>query len=128
VATEPLGLGIALGATAEAALYAGEVASARDGFLAAARSHRRVGRLAAALDACYLAIGIAPSDPDVHVLLAELYLDQGWRALAIDKLLLLARLAELEADPATRTRLCQVATERLPDEPRVAALCEDAAA
>jgi tetratricopeptide (TPR) repeat protein len=126
--TEPLGLGIALGATAEAAFYGGEFAAARDGFLAAARSHRRVGRLSAALDACYLAIGIAPSDPDIHVLLAELYLDHGWRGLAIDKLLLLGRLAQLESDEPTRERLCRIATERLPDEPRVASLCEDAAA
>ena len=120
---EPAGLGIALGAAAEAALFAGDEAAAHDGLLAAARAHRRAGRLSAAVDACYLAIGIAPSDPDLHLLLAEVYLDRGWRGQAIDKLLLLGRLADLDDDQAVRDRLCALVTERLEDEPRVALLC-----
>src|SRR5207245_9409359 len=83
---EPAGLGIALGAAAEASLYAGEFAAARDGLLAAARAHRRAGRLVAAVDACDLAIGLMPADADLHLLLAELYLDRGWRSLASEKL------------------------------------------
>jgi tetratricopeptide (TPR) repeat protein len=120
---EPIGLGIALGAAAEAALHAGEFESAHDGLLAAARAHRRAGRLSAAVDACYLAIGLAPSDPDLHLLLAELYLDRGWRGQAIDKLLLLGRLADLDDDAVVRERLCTLVTTRLADEPRVAVLC-----
>jgi len=120
---EPIGLGIALGAAAEAALHAGDLGSAHDGLLAAARAHRRAGRLSAAVDACYLAIGLAPSDPDLHLLLAELYLDRGWVGMATEKLLLLGRLAELDGDAAVRERLCALVTERLADEPRVAGLC-----
>jgi Flp pilus assembly protein TadD len=120
---EPPGLGIALGAAAEAALHAGDVASARDGLLAAARAHRRAGRVSAAIDACYLAIGLAPADPDLHILLTELYLDRGWRGQAVEKLLLLGRLADLDGDRAVGDRLCALVTERLPDEPRVAGLC-----
>jgi len=120
---EPVGLGIALGAAAEAALHAGDFANAHDGLLAAARAHRRAGRLSAAVDACYLAIGLAPSDPDLHLLLAELYLDRGWRGQAVDKLLLLGRLADLDGDAVVRERLCALVTARLADEPRVAALC-----
>jgi tetratricopeptide (TPR) repeat protein len=120
---EPVGLGIALGAAAEAALHAGDFASAHDGLLAAARAHRRAGRLSAAVDACYLAIGLAPSDPDLHLLLAELYLDRGWNGQAVEKLLLLGRLAVLDDDAAVRERLCALVTARLPDEPRVAELC-----
>ncbi|MEA2519430.1 MAG: Tetratricopeptide repeat, partial [Chloroflexota bacterium] len=90
---EPAGLGIALGAAAEAALHAGDLVAAHDGLLAAARAHRRAGRLVAAVDACYLAIGLSPADPDLHLLLVELYLDRGWRSQATDKLLLLGRLA-----------------------------------
>ena len=104
-AAEPAGLGIALGAAAEAHLYAGELTEAHAGLLAAARAHRRAGRLVAAVDACDLAIGLAPADPDLHLLLAELYLDRGWRTLATDKLLLLGRIAELDEDRATRDRL-----------------------
>jgi tetratricopeptide (TPR) repeat protein len=120
---EPIGLGIALGAAAEAALFAGDLAAAQEGLLAAARAHRRAGRLVAAVDACYLAISITPADPDLHLLLAELYLDRGWRSQAADKLLLLGRLADLDADAAVRERLCQLVAARLPDEPRVAELC-----
>ena len=120
---EPVGLGIALGAAAEAALHAGDVAGAHDGLLAAARAHRRAGRLSAAVDACYLAIGLAPSDPDLHLLLAELYLDRGWHGQAVEKLLLLGRLAVLDDDAAVRERLCALVAARLPDEPRVAELC-----
>lgn len=120
---EPAGLGIALGAVAEAALHAGDLTAAREGLLAAARAHRRAGRLTAAVDACDLAIGLAPSDPDLHLLLAELYLDRGWDGLAIDKLLLLGRLADLDGDSAVRERLCSLVADRLADEPRVAALC-----
>ena len=57
---EPTGLGIALGAAAEAALHAGDITAAHDGLLAAARAHRRAGRLSAAVDACYLAIVSPP--------------------------------------------------------------------
>ena len=120
---EPAGLGIALGAAAEAALHAGDVDAAHDGLLAAARAHRRAGRLSAALDACYLAIGLAPSDPELHLLLAELYLDRGWHGQAVEKLLLLGRLADLDGDREVRDRLCALVAERLDDEPRVAQLC-----
>ncbi len=120
---EPIGLGIALGAAAEAALHAGDLESAHDGLLAAARAHRRAGRLVAAVDACYLAIGLAPADPELHLLLVELCLDRGWRTEAADKLLLLGRLADLDGDQAVRDRLCALVTERMADEPRVAGLC-----
>ena len=120
---EPVGLGIALGAAAEAALHAGDLVSAREGLLAAARAHRRAGRTGAAIDACYLAIGLVAVDADLHLLLAELYLDRGWRTQATEKLLLLGRLAELRGDASVQERLCALVTERLPDEPRVVALC-----
>jgi tetratricopeptide (TPR) repeat protein len=123
VMAEPIGLGIALGAAAEAALFAGDLQAAQEGLLAAARAHRRAGRLVAAVDACYLAISITPADPDIHLLLAEIYLDRGWRSQAADKLLLLGRLADLDADAEVRERLCQLVAARLPDEPRLAELC-----
>ena len=36
---------------------------------------------------------------------------------------LLGRLAELGDDPASRERLCAIASAELPDEPRLAELC-----
>jgi tetratricopeptide (TPR) repeat protein len=113
----------ALGRAAEDALAAGDAVSARSGLLAAAAAHRRAGRSFAAIDACYLALAVAPADVDLHVLLTELYLERGWRGPAVDKLLLLGRLADLAEDAGTRERLCAIATDLLPEEPRLAQLC-----
>jgi tetratricopeptide (TPR) repeat protein len=113
----------AVGAAAEAALYAGDADAAREGFLVAAAAHRAAGRSVAAIDACYLALAVAPADVELHLLLVELYLERGWRVPAIDKLLLLGRLASLADDDTIRQRVCAVASERLAGEPRLAALC-----
>lgn len=113
----------ALGRAAEDALAAGDAVSARDGLLAAAAAHRLAGRSFAAIDSCYLALAVAPADVDLHVLLTELYLERGWRGPAVDKLLLLGRLADLAEDTGTRERLCAIASDQLPEEPRLADLC-----
>ncbi|MEA2548624.1 MAG: Tetratricopeptide repeat [Chloroflexota bacterium] len=107
----------------EEALEAGDLDEARRRALAAAAGHRAVGQFHAAMDACYQALAILPSDPDIHLLLAELYLDRGWRGPAADKLVLLGRLAQLTGDGATRARLCYLAAARFPDDPRLAAVC-----
>ncbi len=67
----------------------------------------------AALDTCYLALAIAPSDPAIHLALAGLYLDRGWRVSAVDKIILLGRLADLTDDEATHDRLAILVAERL---------------
>ena len=114
---------IEVGSAAEEALAAGDRVAARDGLLAAAAGHRASGRSAAAIDACNLALAVAPDDVDLHLLLAELYLERGWRAPAADKLVLLARLASLADDGPTRDRICRLASEQLPDEARLTDLC-----
>ena len=117
----------AIGAAAEEALAAGDHVAAREGLLVAAAAHRTAGRSVAAIDACYLALAIAPDDVDLHLLLAELYLERGWRAPAADKLVLLARLATFADDEATRDatreRICNLAGQHLPDEARLTELC-----
>jgi tetratricopeptide (TPR) repeat protein len=107
----------------EEALEAGDLDEARRRALVAAVGHREVGQFHAAMDACYQALAILPSDPDIHLLLAELYLDRGWRGPAADKLVLLGRLSQLTGDGATRARLCYLAAARFPDDPRLAAVC-----
>ena len=115
--------GVVLADEAEAALDAGDLAAARDGWLRAAGAHRRMGHRDAALDACYLALSLAPDDPELHLVLAELYVEQGWRGHAADKLVLLARLAELNDDDTTRARLCALAAEHVPDDLRLREIC-----
>jgi tetratricopeptide (TPR) repeat protein len=107
----------------EDALQAGDLDEARRRALAAAGAHRAAGHSNAAMDACYQVLAIVPSDPEVHLMLAELYLDRGWRVPAADKLALLGRLTDLTADEATRTRLCALARDRLPEDARLQAIC-----
>jgi tetratricopeptide (TPR) repeat protein len=109
-------------AAVEDAAASGDAEATRTAALAAARGHREAGQLHAAIDACYQALATNPADPALHLTLAELYVDRGWRMAAADKLVLLARLVDLGDDPATRERLCGLAT-RLPDDPRLEAIC-----
>jgi hypothetical protein len=111
-----------VGRAAEEALARGDASAARDGLLAAAGAHREAGRSFAAIDACYLALAVAPADVDLHLMLTRLYLERGWRGPAVDKLLLLGRLADLAEDADTRARLRNLAFQELPDEPRLADL------
>jgi len=114
---------IAIMAEAEEALESGDLATARDRLLAGARAYGAGGRHAAALDACYQALAIAPSDPNVHLVIVELYLARGWRAPAADKLVLLSRLVDLVADEAAHERLCRIVSDRFSNDPRLTALC-----
>ena len=58
-------------------------------------------------------------------MLVEIYREQGWSALAIDKLVLLARLLELQGDHAARARICELAARAFPEEPRLLGVCPD---
>jgi tetratricopeptide (TPR) repeat protein len=106
---------IALVASAEEALEAGDAAAARTRFLEAVDAHRRLGHSTAALDAAGLALALGPLEPAIHLALVDLYLDRGWRSLARDKLVLLARLAEAGGDETELERLRAIAAERVPD-------------
>jgi tetratricopeptide (TPR) repeat protein len=110
-------------AQAEDSLGTGDDATTRDLFVRAAIAQRTAGHTDAAIDSCYLALAVAPGDPELHVVMAELYLDCGWQAAAAEKLLLLGRLVELTGDLAGRDRLCRVVARSFADDPRLAAIC-----
>jgi len=114
--------GAAAMAAVEDAAQRGDVEATRIAALAAATGHRAAGQLHAAIDACYIALATNPADPDLHLSLAELYLDRGWRSVAADKLVLLTRLVDLGADGSTRERICELAA-RVPDDPRLEVIC-----
>jgi tetratricopeptide (TPR) repeat protein len=114
---------VAAMAAVEDAAASGAGPATRELALAASSRHRAAGQLHAALDVCYLALATSPADPGLHLTLAELYLDLGWRSIAVEKLVLLSRLAELGDDTDTRERLCAVVSARLPDEPALVSLC-----
>lgn len=113
----------ALTLAVEAAIDAGDLDETRHTVVLAVSGHRSLGQLHAAIDACYEALAIAPADPEIHLALAELYLDRGWRTLSADKLVLLGRLLELTGDTAARLRLCSLVAARFADEPRLTAIC-----
>ena len=110
-------------AEAEESLTATDDARTRELLVRAAQAQREAGHVDAAIDACYQALAVAPADPELHTVLAELYVDRGWQTLAAEKLLLLGRLVELTGDAAARARLCGVVTRSFADDPRLAAIC-----
>jgi hypothetical protein len=114
---------VAATAAVEDAAASGDAAATRELAEIATAGHLAAGQLYAAIDVCYLALATNPADPGLHLSLAGLYLDLGWRSTAADKLALLAQLADLDGDTDTRARLCAVVAERLPDDPRLTALC-----
>ena len=109
-------------AAVETAAAARDAAGTLEAALVAAKGFRAGGQLHAAIDVCYQALATNAAHPAVHITLAELYVDRGWRTLAADKLVLLSKLVDLSADDATRARLCEVAA-RVPDDPRLEAIC-----
>ncbi|MFM2105138.1 MAG: Tetratricopeptide repeat [Chloroflexota bacterium] len=103
VATGGVGAAQALLDETDAALAAGDTGRARLLLIDLARAHVAAGRRDAALDACYRALAIAPDDLTLHLLLVQLYLENGWRDLAAEKVELLERLTELDGDETALT-------------------------
>jgi tetratricopeptide (TPR) repeat protein len=111
---------IALTAEAEVLLDAGDQAGALGRYLAAAVAFETEGLIAAAVDACYVALAFAPDDAEVHLRLVELYLAAGWNGPAADKLALLGRLTELDNRQGhARARIVGLAADHFPDDPRL---------
>jgi tetratricopeptide (TPR) repeat protein len=104
---------VRLVAEAEAALERDDRATARARFEEAVRGHRALDQPNAALDAVARALTLDPLAPELHLVLAELYLERGWRTLAADKLVLLARLASSGGDDAVLAGVRRVAGDRL---------------
>jgi tetratricopeptide (TPR) repeat protein len=98
-------------------LDSGETSAARDLMLMAALIHRQAGRLDAALDVCFQLLGFTPSDPQVHLAIANVQLDHGWTPLAREKLELLQQLTGLIGDTQAAADASALAAERLHDEP-----------
>src|SRR5450759_2069411 len=108
---------------AEAAEMAGDTAKLRSLLVWTARAYAREGRFEAGLDAAHRLLQRAPGDVDAHLVLVELYVARDWNSLAMEKLVLLGRLAELNDDRETHQRLCAVAARTFPKEERLSAFC-----
>lgn len=95
----------------------GDLDGARELLLTVVEAHREAGRPDAALDACLQLLAMAPGDARAHLALAGLQLDQGWRAVATDKIALLLRLTALTGDTQAEADTHALAAERIRDEP-----------
>lgn len=96
---------------AEEALEAGDRSTAIERFLEAAAAHAAAGRTTAALDACARVVAAYPDALEAQEALVHLYLELGWRSLALEKVALLDRLTALGSDPLQRARVLLLAKE-----------------
>jgi hypothetical protein len=107
---------------AEAAEIAGDAAPLRSLLLSTARAYAREGRFEVGLDAAHRLLQRSPGDVDAHLVLVDLYVARDWNALAVEKLALLSRLADLNNDEETRERLRAVVGRNFPRDERLSAL------
>lgn len=101
-----------LRAVADALLDSGDLAGASERLLALAALHRAAGRHDAAMDACLTLLEKTPSDHRLQREIAAIQLDRGWNSVAVEKLRLLARLADLDGDVEARAAIAAFAAER----------------
>ncbi len=104
-------------ADARALIDRGDLLEARNLMLTAVAVHRAAGRPDAALDVCLQLLALAPGDAYVHLAIAGLQLDRGWRTLATEKIALLLRLTALTGDTQAEADVHALAAERVRDEP-----------
>lgn len=103
----------------------GRTQTAVEAWLNEARSHAAAGRLDAALDACQHALLVSSGAPRVHLQMARLYFQRGWRELAVERLLLLDRLLALGPDPDIGAGLEHLVLEHRREDQRLADLAAD---
>ena len=104
-----------LTAEADALIDGGDTGAARDLLLTAIEVHRAAGRLDAAVDVALQVLVLVPGDPQLHLALAGLQLDQGWRQVAVEKIELLIRLTALTGDVQAGADAHMLAADRLRD-------------
>lgn len=105
-------------AAAEAAAARGNKAAAAEAALAAARAYQADSRLAAAFEACLQGIAAQPASTELHLLLADIAVDRGWRGHAGDTYWSLLRLAELDDDPVRADQVRAAAATHFAGDPR----------
>jgi len=106
---------LVLQAQADALLDEGNPLGARDMLLTAVAVYEELAQFDAALDACLQLLAIAPGDPRVHLAIAGLQLDHGWRPIATEKIDLLIRLTSLTGDTQAEADVRLLAADRLQD-------------
>ena len=108
--------------SAGSAQASGDMTSAVERFVAAADLYLALSETDAASDACQRALALAPGSPAVHLAMVRTYLVCGWRERAVERLLLLDRLLQLDDDPTARAALVATCAANRELDPRLAAI------
>ncbi|HWH37375.1 MAG TPA: hypothetical protein VNT28_06315 [Candidatus Limnocylindrales bacterium] len=109
---------------AERAWQEGRHQAAQAEWLAAARTHAADGHIDAALDACQRALIVDAGAPRVHLEMCRLYIAAGLERQAVERMLLLTRLTELEQLDDVRQALAALAAEHAELDPRLSGLAD----
>jgi tetratricopeptide (TPR) repeat protein len=110
----------ALVIAAEESAARGDVGSSVVAAMLAARVFGSRDAANAALDVCTSALAFAPAHVDLHLQIAELYVDRGWNHLAGETYLRLLRLTRLDDDTVAHAHVLEAAQANLPGDARFA--------
>ena len=101
------------------ALEAGDLRVAVGAYMAAAHGYFGQQAYDAAFDAIMRALQLEPGAIPIHMAMAEMYLLRGWKALGVERLLLLEHRLSIEAEPSARNALGQLAARHRAIDPEV---------
>jgi tetratricopeptide (TPR) repeat protein len=90
---------------------AGDLDQAAAAFGAAASGYAALDSFDAAIDACLRALEARPGAIDVHFTMAHVYLRRGWAELGTQRVTLIDRRLEIDADPRRRAALQALARD-----------------
>lgn len=98
-------------AEGDRARAAADLDRAAAAYHSAAIGYARGDHLASALDACLRALEARPGAIDVHFTMAQLYFRCGWADLAVQRVLLIERRLDVDADPRRRAAVRALARD-----------------
>jgi tetratricopeptide (TPR) repeat protein len=110
----------ALVIAAEESAARGDVGSSVVAAMLAARVFGSRDAANAALDVCTSALALAPAHVELHLQIAELYVDRGWNHLAGETYLRLLSLTRLDEDTMAHAHVLEAARANLPGDARFA--------
>lgn len=120
----------ALVVEAEELMLAGDARGALSLLVSASDGYARRGELDAALDACGRGLTLDAGSVAIHLQMVRCYLGRGWNDRAVERLVLLDRMLDLEGDDRSRDdlrTLCGQARDLDPRLERIASMVETGA-
>jgi tetratricopeptide (TPR) repeat protein len=101
------------------ALEAGDRPVAVGAYMTAAQGYFGQQAYDAAFDAVMRALQLEPGAIPIHMAMADMYLQRGWKALGVERLLLLEHRLSIEAEPGAKNALGQLAARHRAIDPEI---------